>query len=89
MNSVIYANYNYCPLVWHFCSKKFTKIQEISVSSLSQHFQETNGIQKIFADADMPEYTNNIVFQHEYHKMYHNDKNIILLTSIAFTYQNV
>ena len=68
----------------------FTKIQEISVSSLSQLFQETNGIQKICADADMPEYyTNNIVFQHEYHKMYHNDKNIILITSIAFTYQNV
>ena len=22
VNSFIYSNYNYCPLVWHFCSKK-------------------------------------------------------------------
>ena len=22
INSFIYVNYNYCPLVWHFCSKK-------------------------------------------------------------------
>ena len=27
-DSFIYANYNYCPLVWHFCSKKSMNKQE-------------------------------------------------------------
>ena len=35
MNSVIYANYNYCPLVWHFCSKKsMNKIERIQDRAL-------------------------------------------------------
>ena len=32
LNSFVYSNFNYCPLVWHFCSaksvKKIEKIQE-------------------------------------------------------------
>ena len=30
INSFIYANFNYCPLAWHFCSCKFScKIKQI------------------------------------------------------------
>ena len=30
VNSFIYANYNYCPVVWHFCSKKsMSKLERI------------------------------------------------------------
>ena len=35
VNSFIYANYNYCPLVWHFCSKKsMNKIERIQYRAL-------------------------------------------------------
>ena len=35
INSFIYANFNYCPLVWHFCSKKsFKKIENIQKRAL-------------------------------------------------------
>ena len=35
LNSFIYSNFNYCPLVWHFCSKKSTnKIEKIQVRCL-------------------------------------------------------
>ena len=35
MNSFIYANYNYCPLVWQFCSKKsMNKIERIQDRAL-------------------------------------------------------
>ena len=30
LNSFVYSNFNYCPLVWHFCSSKFLyKIEKI------------------------------------------------------------
>ena len=28
LNSFLHSNFNYCPFVWHFCSKKIEKIQE-------------------------------------------------------------
>ena len=35
VNSFIYANFNYCPLVWHFCSKRsFNKIEKIQYRAL-------------------------------------------------------
>ena len=35
INSFIYANFNYCPLVWHFCSKKsLNKIETIQKRAL-------------------------------------------------------
>ena len=35
VNSFIYANYYYCPLVWHFCSKKsLNKIETIQHRAL-------------------------------------------------------
>ena len=35
VNSFIYSNYNYCPLVWHFCSKKsMNKIERIQYRAL-------------------------------------------------------
>ena len=35
VNSFIYANFNYCPLVWHFCSKKsLNKIENIQKRAL-------------------------------------------------------
>ena len=35
VNSFIYANYNYCPVVWHFCSKKsMSKLERIQYRAL-------------------------------------------------------
>ena len=35
VNSFIYANFNYCPLVWHFCSKRtMEKIENIQKRAL-------------------------------------------------------
>ena len=35
LNSFIYSNFNYCPLVWHFClSKSLNKIEKIQERSL-------------------------------------------------------
>ena len=36
VNSFIYANYNYCPVVWHFCSKKsMSKLERSSIERYS------------------------------------------------------
>ena len=35
INSFIYANFNYCPLVWHFCScESARKIEKIQIRCL-------------------------------------------------------
>ena len=35
LNSFVYSNFNYCPLVWHFCSSKsLTKIEKIQGRAL-------------------------------------------------------
>ena len=35
INSFVYSNFNYCPLVWHFCSSKsMNKIEKIQEPSL-------------------------------------------------------
>ena len=35
LNSFVYSNFNYCPLVWHFCSSKsLYKIEEIQERAL-------------------------------------------------------
>ena len=35
INSFIYTNFNYCPLVWHFCSRKsINKIENIQKRAL-------------------------------------------------------
>ena len=35
INSFIFANFNYCPLVWHFCTKKsLNKIESIQKRAL-------------------------------------------------------
>ena len=28
INSFIYANFDYCPLIWHFCSAKLNKFKQ-------------------------------------------------------------
>ena len=42
LNSFVYSNFNYCPLVWHFCSaksvKKIEKIQERALRILYNGF---------------------------------------------------
>ena len=42
LNSFVYSNINYCPLVWHFCSSKslyeIEKIQERSLRLLHNDF---------------------------------------------------
>ena len=42
LNSFVYSNFNYCPLVWHFCSaksvKKIEKIQERALRTLYSDF---------------------------------------------------
>ena len=42
LNSFVYSNFNYCPLVWHFCSaksvKKIEKIQERALGILYTDF---------------------------------------------------
>ena len=41
VNSFIYANFNYCPLVWHFCSKKsMNKIEKIQYRALQFLFND-------------------------------------------------
>ena len=35
LNSSVYSNFNYCPLVWYFCSSKsFYKIEKIQERAL-------------------------------------------------------
>ena len=42
LNGFVYSNFNYCPLVWHFCSaksvKKMEKIQEQALIILDNDF---------------------------------------------------
>ena len=42
LNSFVYSNFNYCPLVWHFCSSKslykIEKIQERALRLLHNNF---------------------------------------------------
>ena len=42
LNSFVYSNFNYCPLVWHFCSSKslykIEKIQERALRLLRNDF---------------------------------------------------
>ena len=42
INIFVYSNFNYCPLVWHFCSaklvKKIEKIQERALRILYNNF---------------------------------------------------
>ena len=42
LNSFVYSNFSYCPLVWHFCSaksvKEIEKIQERALRILSNDF---------------------------------------------------
>ena len=42
LNSSVYSNFNYCPLVWHFCSSKslykIEKIQERALRLLHNDF---------------------------------------------------
>ena len=42
LNSFVYSNFNYCPLVWHFCSSKslykIEKIQERALRLLHNDF---------------------------------------------------
>ena len=42
LNSLVYSNFNYCLLVWHFCSaksvKKIEKIQERALRILYNNF---------------------------------------------------
>ena len=43
LNSFIYANYNYCPPVWHFCSKKLMiKIKRIQYRVLQLLYNDYN-----------------------------------------------
>ena len=39
-NSFVYSNFDYCPLVWHFCSSKnfIEKIQERALRLLHNNF---------------------------------------------------
>ena len=43
INSFIYGNFNYCPLVWHFCSKnslnKIENIQERALRFLLNNYE--------------------------------------------------
>ena len=39
-NSFIYGNFNYCSLVWHFCSKNsLNRIENIKIKSLKIFFK--------------------------------------------------
>ena len=42
LNSFVYSNFNYCPIVWHFCSaklvEKMEKIQERDLRILYNDF---------------------------------------------------
>ena len=42
LNSFVYSNFNYCPLVWHFCSSKslykIEKVQERGLRLLHNDF---------------------------------------------------
>ena len=42
LNSFVYSNFNYCPLIWHFYSSKFLykikKIQELALRLLHNNF---------------------------------------------------
>ena len=45
INTFIYSNFNYCPLVWHFCSKaatkKIEKIQERCLRIIQNDYQSS------------------------------------------------
>ena len=45
INSFIYSNFNYCPLIWHFCSafsiKKIEKIQERALRVLYKDYDSS------------------------------------------------
>ena len=49
INSFIYANFNYCPLVWHFCSKfSIQKIENIQKRALRFLLNDLPAAMKIF-----------------------------------------
>ena len=43
-NSFVYSNFDYCPLVWHFCSSKncIEKIKEGALRLLHNDFVNSN-----------------------------------------------
>ena len=43
LNSFVYSNFNYCPLVWHFCSSKsLYKIEKIQERALIDYYTTTS-----------------------------------------------
>ena len=41
INSFVYSNFNYCPLVWHFCTAKSVKMIEKYKNELLEYFTTT------------------------------------------------
>ena len=51
INSFVYANFNYCPLIWHFCSSKsIRKIEQIQIRRLRTLYNDFGGDYKTLLD---------------------------------------
>ena len=51
INSFVYANFNYCPLIWHFCSaKSVRKIEKIQTRALRISYNDFDSDYKTFLD---------------------------------------
>ena len=51
INSFVYANFNYCPLIWHFCSaKSVRKIEQIQTRALRVLYNEFGSDYKTLLD---------------------------------------
>ena len=51
INSFVYANFSYCPLIWHFCSAmSFRKIEQIQTRTLRILYDDFDSDYKIFLD---------------------------------------
>ena len=50
-NSFVYANFNHCPLIWHFCSaKSVRKIEQIQTRALRILYNDFDSEYKTFRD---------------------------------------
>ena len=51
INSFVYANFNYCPLIWHFCSaKSVRKIEQIQTRALRILYNDFDSDYKTLLD---------------------------------------
>ena len=51
INSFVYANFNYCPLIWHFCSvKSVRKIKQIQTRAFRIFYNDFDSDYKTILD---------------------------------------